>query len=95
MVKDIYAIYESYLAKEGDASASISNSEGGFRGTSQSFRPLSQGSTPGDLGENEESKAVINLAQSILNAAKTGDLHKAVFDYKKLGDFLSKKGYKL
>lgn len=90
MVKDIYAIYESYLTQESVGAASITNSEGGFGGARQSFRPISQGSTAGDRGENEESTAIVNLTQALLNAAKAGAYDKMIFDCKKLSELLAK-----
>ena len=52
MVKDMYAIYETYATGNTMGSAGIDNTERG--NPNLSFRPAGQGSTYGDLGQSNE-----------------------------------------
>jgi len=52
MVKDMYAIYETYATGNTMGSAGINNTERG--NPNLSFRPVGQGSTYGDLGQSNE-----------------------------------------
>lgn len=94
MVDDIYAIYESYLTKETvnagglggaplpgspSSSASITNSDGGFRGGNTQYRPNSQGITPGDLGQDNQEvvvpKAILKIINSLVKNTHKTDWH--------------------
>jgi len=87
MVNDMYAIYESYLTKETVGAASANNTERG--NVNILYRPLSQGSTFGDLGQdNEEIKApkeITKLIKSITACAQKGDYSGIVVDCMHLG----------
>jgi hypothetical protein len=69
MVKDIYAIYESYITKESNTPAIINNTE---RHSNQ-YRPVAQGSTFNDLGENEEQKQPVATLKGSVNTQKPDD----------------------
>ncbi|CAB5226474.1 hypothetical protein UFOVP760_248 [uncultured Caudovirales phage] len=68
MVKDIYAIYESYVTKESVGNASANHTERGNINTH--YRSVAQGTTYndlGDLGENEESKQPVATLKGSIN----------------------------
>jgi hypothetical protein len=65
MVKDIYAIYESYVTKESVGNASANHTERGNINTN--YRPTAQGTTYNDLGENEESKQPVATLKGTVN----------------------------
>lgn len=65
MVKDIYAIYESYVTKEVVGSASANHTERSNINTQ--YRPVAQGMTYNDLGENEESKQPVAILKGSVN----------------------------
>jgi len=65
MVKDIYAIYESYVTKESVGNASANHTERGNINTN--YRPIAQGTTYNDLGENEESKQPVATLKGTVN----------------------------
>jgi hypothetical protein len=86
MVNDMYAIYESYLTKESVGAASANNTERG--NVNISYRPFSQGSTFGDLGQDNEEinapKEIAKLIKSIVNCAQKGDYSGIVVDCMRL-----------
>ena len=82
----MYAIYESYLTKETVGAASANNTERGNINTT--YRPASQGSSFGDLGEdNNETKIpreIQKLITSITNNAHKADYERLIFDCRDL-----------
>ena len=82
MVKDIYAIYESYATGSTVGATNIDNTERG--NVAMVTRPNSQGTTYGDLGQdNEETKIPKEIAKiltSLSNCAKKADYQQMLVD---------------
>jgi hypothetical protein len=78
MVKDMYAIYESYAT----GNTIINNTERG--NIAMATRPNSQGTTYGDLGQdNEETKIPKEIARvlsSLTKCAKKADYQQMLID---------------
>lgn len=66
MVKDIYAIYESYVNNETVGYASANNTERGNIDTT--YAPIAQRSTYNDLGESDEEVKTITMLKGRIAA---------------------------
>ena len=87
----MYAIYESYLTKETVGAASANHTERGNVNTT--YRPASQGSSFGDLGQDNEEikipKEIQRLITKITNCAHKADYKGIVVDCMLLGKLAS------
>jgi len=92
MDNDIYAIFESYTSGNTVGAANIDHTERG--NVNMSFRPTSQGTTAGDLSQdNEEIKApkeIAKVLKSLIRCANKADYQQMLVDCMHLNTAIKK-----